>query len=134
MSWIKRNLFFLIGSVIAVVLLGLAGFYLYSKWDLNNKVLDELTQKHEDLKKLNAEPMHPGSGNINNIEIARDQIKQVKAALEKTRTGFQSIPRIPDMPKITDFEFSTTLAQTIAQLTRDGTNSGVTLPATNYAF
>ena len=134
MSWIKRNLFFLIGSVIALVLLGLAGFYLYSKWDLNNKVLEELTQKHEDLKKLNSEPLHPGSGNINNVDIARDQIKEIKAALDKTRTGFQKIERIPEMPKITDFEFSTTLATTISQLTRDGTNNGVGLPGTNYAF
>src|SRR3989442_1406951 len=105
MSWIKRNLFFLIGSVIALVLLGLAGFYLYSKWDLNNKNFDQLTQAHENLKKLNGQNPHPGSGNINNTEIARDQIKEVRTALEKTRPFFQPIGRIPDLPKINDFDF-----------------------------
>src|SRR5207302_9924622 len=73
MSWIKRNLYFLIGTVVALALLGLAGFYLYSKWSLNNKVLEDLTQKHEDLKKLNSQNPHPGSGNINNIDTAREQ-------------------------------------------------------------
>jgi hypothetical protein len=133
MSWVKRNLFFLIGSVVAFVLLGLAGFYLYSKWDLNNKVLDQLNQSYEDLKKLNAKNPHPGSSNINNTDAARDQIKEIKVALDKTRAGFEKIPRIPDLPKITDFEFSTALAQTIAQLARDATNSSVAIP-TNYAF
>src|SRR4051812_28799999 len=99
MSWVKRNLFFLIGSVIAFVLLGLAGFYLYSKWDLNNKVLDQLNQSYEDLKKLNANNPHPGSSNINNTDAAKDQIKEVRVALDKTRAGFEKIPRIPDLPK-----------------------------------
>lgn len=133
MSWIKRNLYFLIGSVIALVLLGLAGFYCYSKWNVNNKALEDLTQKHEDLKKLNSEPILPGPKN-ENTELAREQIKEAKGVVDKTRAGFQSIPRIPDLPKITDFEFSTALARTISDLTKDATNNGVTLPGTNYAF
>ena len=39
MDWIKRNLYFVIGSLAALVLMGLAGYYLYSKWQLNNEVL-----------------------------------------------------------------------------------------------
>ena len=39
MSWVKRNLYFLIGGIIALVMLGGAGWYLYSKWDLNNVAL-----------------------------------------------------------------------------------------------
>ena len=40
MSWIKRNLFFLVGGVVAAALLGLAGWYCYSKWQLNNENLE----------------------------------------------------------------------------------------------
>src|SRR4051812_573656 len=133
MSWVKRNLYFLIGSLISLALLGAAGFYFYSKWSLNNKVLEDLTQKHEDLKKLNSEPILPGPKN-ENTEKARDEIKEMKVVLDKTRAGFQKIPRIPDLPKLTDFEFSTALARTIAELTKDATNNGVSLPATNYSF
>ena len=38
MSWIKRNLFFVIGSVVALALMGLAGWFLYTKWNLNNQI------------------------------------------------------------------------------------------------
>src|SRR5438270_6082733 len=111
MSWIKRNLYFLIGSIVSLALLGLAGFYCYSKYSLNNKVLDDLTQKHEDLKKLNSEPILPGPKN-ENTELAKEQIKELKANIDRIRSGFQRIPRIPDLPKITDFEFSTALSRT----------------------
>ena len=133
MSWVKRNLYFLIGSVISLALLGLAGFYCYSKWSQNSQVLGDLTQKHEDLKKLNSEPILPGQRN-ENTELAREQIKEIKAVIDRTRTGFQKIPRIPDIPKLTDFEFSTRLSQTVADLTREATNNGVALPGTNYSF
>src|SRR5262245_49133452 len=133
MSWVKRNLYFLIGSVISLALLGAAGFYCFSKYSTNSKALEELTQKHEDLKKLNSEPILPGPRN-ENTELAREQIKEIKAVIDRTRTGFQKIPRIPDLAKITDFEFSTKLSQTIAELTREATNSGVALPGTNYSF
>ena len=137
MSWIKRNLYFLIGTVVALALLGLAGFYLYSKWSLNNKVLEDLTQKHEDLKKLNSQNPHPGSGNINNIDTAREQIKEVKTAITKTRPYFEKIGPIPDLPKITDFEFSTALAETVTQLARSAANNSVLVPTNavgGYSF
>jgi hypothetical protein len=54
MPWIKRNLFFLIGGVVAVVLLGLAGFYCFSKWQLNNRNLADLDKAYEELKRINA--------------------------------------------------------------------------------
>ena len=31
MAWVKRNLFLLIGGLVALALLGLAGFYLYQR-------------------------------------------------------------------------------------------------------
>ena len=44
MDWIKRNLYFLIGSLVALALMGLAGWYLYSKWQLNNEFLGKLDE------------------------------------------------------------------------------------------
>ena len=39
MDWIKRNLYFLVGSFVALVLMGLAGWYLYSKGQENAETL-----------------------------------------------------------------------------------------------
>ena len=35
MSWIKRNLFMVVGGVISLALLGAAGFFLYTKYEAN---------------------------------------------------------------------------------------------------
>ena len=40
MGWIKRNLFFVIGGVLALGLLGAAGFYDYASWRRNTAAFD----------------------------------------------------------------------------------------------
>lgn len=134
MSWLKRNLFFVIGSLVALVLMGLAGWFLYSKWSQNNDVLASLNTDYEELKTLNSQNPHPGSGSINNIQLAKDQRNQLLDFLKKTRPYFQPIARIPDLPKITDRDFSAALSQTIEQLRTEATNASVALPAENYSF
>ena len=52
MAWIKRNLFFVIGAVIAVGLLAAAGVYDYQNWQRNNTALDALNQTYTVLKRL----------------------------------------------------------------------------------
>jgi hypothetical protein len=134
MSWIKRNLFFVIGSLVALILMGLAGFFLYSKWSLNNEVLATLNSDYEELKRLNSANPHPGSGSVNNIQVAKEQRDQLKEYLNKVGPYFQPIPRIPDLPKITDRDFSAALSQTIEQLRTAATNASVALPPDNYNF
>jgi hypothetical protein len=133
MDWIKRNLYFLIGSVVALALMGLAGLYLYSKWSLNNEVLEKLNAEYAELQRLSTENPHPGSGKVNNILTAKEQQKQLVDFLKKTRTQFQSIPAIPDAPKVTSEEFSASLRRTIDQLQRAATNASVGLPQ-GYSF
>lgn len=134
MSWIKRNLFFVIGSLVAVILMGLAGWFLYSKYNENNDVLGRLNEDYDQLKTLNSANPHPGAGPINNIQLAKDQRNQLLALLKKTTPYFQPIARIPDLPKITDRDFSAALSQTIEQLSAEATNASVALPAQNYSF
>jgi hypothetical protein len=134
MSWIKRNLFFVIGSLVALILMGLAGWFLYSKWSLNNQVLATLNNDYEELKRLNSANPHPGSGSINNIQTAKEQREQLLAFIKQTRAHFQPTPRIPDLPKVTDRDFSAALSQTIEQLRNQATNTSVALPPDNYAF
>jgi len=131
MSWVKRNLYFLIGGIIALVLLGGAGWYLYSKWDLNNTNLANLNQAYADLKALNDKSPNPGG---DNIKIAKDQRKELVDFIGRTQKYFQRIPPIPDLPKKTDGDFARALNRTIDQLRRDSTNASVNLSQDNYNF
>jgi hypothetical protein len=133
MAWIKRNLYFVIGSVIALALMGLAGYFLYSQWAANNQILASLNDDYEKLKRLNSAPILPGSGQTDNIKLAKEQREQLREFLKKPRAHFGRIPPIPDQPKITDQDFTSALSHTLDQLQKDATNSSVTIPA-NYAF
>ncbi len=135
MAWIKRNLYFLIGSVVALALMGLAGWYLYSKWELNNYYLEELNKQYTELNRINALNPHPGNPpKTDNAKLAREQQQQLLAFKDKTRKYFQRIPPIPDTPKPTSQEFAAALSRTVAQLQKDATNASVALQKPNYSF
>ncbi len=134
MSWIKRNLGFVIGSVVALAFMGMTGWYLYSKWQLNNQILDKLNEQYAKLQRLNQQNPHPGSDKVDNIKAAKDQQQELRGFIGKTRPYFQRIPAIPDVPKVTDRDFSAALSRTIYQLHRDATHASVALPPKNYSF
>src|SRR5580765_294232 len=102
MTWIKRNLFFAIAGAVSLVLMGLAGYYAYSKWALNNQNFESLNGDYEKLKRLNSAPINHGNDKINNIQLAQDQQKELKAFISKTRAYCQNISPIPNLPKISD--------------------------------
>ncbi len=133
MSWIKRNLYFLIGSAVALVLMGWAGWYLYSMWQKNNTILEELDKEYGELANLNNLNPHPGSGKVDNINTAKEHRQQLRAFIQNATNYFRPISPVPDLPKLTDREFSTALSRTIDQLQRDATNASVNLPP-KYSF
>jgi hypothetical protein len=136
MSWIKRNLYFFIGSLVALVLMGMAGWFLYSKWDANNQIVGQLNDDYEKLRRLNSQNPHPGNKTVDNIQAAKDEQKQLESFMQQARSHFKRIPRIPspdEVPKLSDRDFSTALSLTIHQLQRDATNASVNLPD-NYSF
>ena len=95
MDWIKRNLYFLIGSLVALALMGLAGWYLYSKWQLNNEILGKLDEQYAELKRLNEQNPHPGSDKVDNIKAAKEQQKELRAYIQKAHEYFQRCPPSP---------------------------------------
>jgi len=134
MSWIKRNLYFFIGSVVALVLMGMAGWFLYSKWQLNGQMMQQLDQDYATLDELNRQKPHPGAAKINNIQLAKEQQEQLRTnALLKAQAFFKRIPPIPDDAKPTDQSFSSAISRTIDQLQHEATNASVGLPQA-YSF
>jgi hypothetical protein len=133
MAWIKRNLFFVIGSVVALILMGLAGYYLFSKYTENNAAFDKLNAEYTTLDGLNKANPHPGNKKVDNIKAAKDQQAQLNDFMQKVRPNFQKIARIPDMPKVTDQAFSAGLSRTVDQLNHDASTASVVVP-TNFNF
>lgn len=135
MSWIKRNLYFLVGSTLAVLLLGLAGYYFYSKWQLNNDTFNQLNAAYSELDQLAQAKPNPGNDTVNNIEIARQQESQVRGIIESERKYFEPIAPIPNPTNkiVTKEEFASALRRTVDELQREGALASVTLPR-NYGF
>ena len=78
MGWIKRNLFFVIGGGVALVLLGGAGYYNYQGWSRNSAAADKLNEIYGTLKNLAEQKPAPGNDKIDNTKIAREQEQQIR--------------------------------------------------------
>ncbi|MGD0615214.1 MAG: hypothetical protein ABSA69_07215 [Verrucomicrobiota bacterium] len=135
MSWVKRNLYFLIGSTVALVLLGLAGFYFYSNWNLNNTNLDKLNAAYSELDQLAKKEPNPGNKEVDNIEIARQQEAQVRVILQQEQRYFLPIPPIPNPTNnvVTKDEFASALRRTMDDLEHAAETASVLLPP-KYSF
>jgi hypothetical protein len=133
MDWIKRNLMFVIGAVVSLGLLGVAGFYNFSGWKQNADEREKLNTAYEELKRLNTLNPHPGGGKVDNVKLAKEQQKELTAFIGKLAAHFARIPSIPDTANVTSMEFASVLQQTIDQLQREATNNSVILPL-KYTF
>lgn len=133
MDWIKRNLFFVIGAAVALVLMVGAGFYTWTGIKHNSEAQEELDKKYAELKRLTDLKPNPGGGKVDNVKIAQEQQKQAKKVYTDAATRFQRIPAIPPETNVTAEAFAASLATTIHHLQLDATNAGVVL-APRYSF
>jgi len=138
MSWIKRNLYFLIGGLAALVLMGLAGFYLFSHYKENSEILVKLNEHYEKLNTLNNQNPHPGNlpKGPDNILAAKQQQEQVRDFIKKTRKFFQGIPPVPatETGKVSSQEFTTALRTTLDRMQHEATNSSLVLPPSPQGY
>lgn len=134
MDWIKRNLLFVIGGVVALVLMGLAGFYLYVGMGKNDAAFTKLNEEYQAMSALNTQNPHPGDEKVNNIAAAREQDQAVRAFItNKASSVFKPIAPIPDSPNVDNSMLATAIRRTIDQMRKEAASRGVLL-ATNYYF
>src|SRR5262249_31245 len=127
MQWIKRNLFLVVGGVIALGLLGFAGFYLYTKIQQDHGVTEELNAATTKLESLAKRDPYP---NPENIKSAEDEGKHLHNFLGDVEKHFAPAP----YPQQLDArEFRTYLETTRSELLTDAQRAGVEVP-TNYWF
>src|ERR1051325_5306543 len=134
MDWIKRNLLFVIGSSVALLLMVGAGFYTWTGWSHHDAARTDLEGKYTELKRLTNLNPHPGSGKVDNIKAAKEQEQAVRRMVDQAAKHFEVIAALPEGgTNIAVEAFANTLSRTIATLQRDATNAGVILPP-SFAF
>lgn len=130
MPWLKKNLTLVVAGLVAVVLLGFSGYFLYSKMTRAGAVQQALDDQRTELERLSNLRPHPGNAKVDNIAAARGQNEQLKAQLEDFRETFTSFDVNTNL---SSGEFSSRLLQTLAELRREAERAGVKL-GTNFAF
>lgn len=140
MAWIKRNLFFLIGSLIAVGLIVAGVIYLLGQINDESQVTEDIQKQYAELKRLADQKPHPGNDKIDNIKTAREQEAVLRDYIKKERALFQPITPIPDLPADKPGnagfarEFARELRNTVAEMRRSADQQSVKLPSPDYYF
>jgi hypothetical protein len=124
MAWVKRNLFLVIGGMVALALLGSAGYFLYTKYSGDQAVTEELNQSTTDLKTLVNRDPHPGTDKVDNIGAAKVEHKKLQTALGQIRQYFQQTSTNQPSSR----EFRAMLDNAVAALQSGAERSGVKVP------
>lgn len=132
MGWIKRNLLFVISGLLALGLLGAAGFYIYQGFSRNAEASGKLNDIYGRLQDIQKSPLQPGNEQTNNTEIAKEQEKQVRKWINGVVGRFQPVASIPQ-GEVTSKTYATALGTTIYQLQQEARDNNVGLPP-NYNF
>jgi hypothetical protein len=137
MTWIKRNLFFVIVAILAVGFLVAAGFYGFKHWRRNVADMETLNEAYNTLQQLHNQNPSPGNDQVNNIETARQQEKQLRAWIQQAWNYFQPVPPVPNPAAggVSSEDFAAALRRTIDQLQHEAQNASVLLPPQyNFSF
>jgi hypothetical protein len=137
MAWIKRNLFFVIGGMLALGLLGAAGFYNYKGWSHNSAKTDQLKEIYGTLRNLTGQKPSPGNDKVDNIAAAREQERQIRDWIRQAADYFQPMAPIPNTGNnaVSSEAFAAALRRTIDQLQHEADAASVTLPPKyNFSF
>lgn len=131
MAWVKRNLGLVIGGVVALALMALAGYYLWTKIQEEKAVTLQLEEANRRFNTLLRRPVHPGNERVNNIERAREEVERLKLLLADVR---QQVGTNEPPKKVSNQEFRALLDNTVTELQRDAEKLGITLPSKDYWF
>lgn len=132
MPWIKRNLGLVIGAAVALVLMAVAAYYLWTQLQRDAAVSADLADKTARYNQLINRPLHPGRGEIDNIENAKQENKRLDDFLgAKVRAKFGTADA---SQKLSDQEFRALLDVSISEMQQEAERVGVALPQKDYWF
>ncbi|MDX1952140.1 MAG: Amuc_1100 family pilus-like protein [Verrucomicrobiota bacterium] len=131
MVWLKRNLGLVITGVVALGLLGFAGYFLYGKIKEDEIVTGELDAQTASFQELLNRPIHPGTDRVNNVELASEEHKKLEKFRDELRKHLEG-PEIPT--NITQKEFRALLDRSVTEMRREAELMGISLPEPDYWF
>ena len=123
MPWIKRNIPFVVGLAVAVVLLGAGVFYLLGKVAAANAAREELASENTKLSELvDRKPAAPNDENIKAAVAQQADLKEFKASV-------RPIFKMAALPEnLDDAAFKNLLDRTVDSLEKLAERNGVKLP------
>jgi predicted negative regulator of RcsB-dependent stress response len=116
MSWAKRNLYFLISCIVAVVLLGAAGWYCWSSHDAYNANTEKLKAAYDQMKQFADKKPGPGNDQVDNIKTAREETDQAKQRVAELAKFFTPVKGIPNTNKFDNRVLAFAVRETVTQL------------------
>ena len=128
MGWIKRNLFFVLGGIVSLGLLGGASVYVYQNWSKNSAIYNQLAEVIGSLQTLAQQKPAPGNEKINNTALAKDQTRQLQEWNKSVRGYFQPIEGIPAETPVASEAYAASLRRTLDQLQHEANDAGVLVP------
>jgi hypothetical protein len=132
MGWIKRNIIFVASAILALGLLGGAGYYIYLGWSRNGEKSQQLNDIYAKLSEIAKQSPQPGNNKTDNIAIAKEQEQQLRAWINGAAGNFHPVPPIP-RGEVTSKTYASALGTTIYQLQQAARENSVGFP-TNYYF
>ena len=129
MLWIKRNLFLLVGILVALALLVGACILLWSGLGKNREISATLDAVKAEIAALNATEPYPSAENIQAVKKDKTGQQQLLTNIQQVLTP-ASIPAVP-----TDQQLKQLLETTIFELQREAETANVVLPPRyNFSF
>jgi hypothetical protein len=127
MVWIKRNLFFVVSTVVGLLLTGYCAWLLYNSLSENSGVSEEYKTTYSSLEAMRQKSPYPDPSNI---QAAKADQERVRLFLADFRKSFAPFPA----PPVKDEKgFKTYLEDTLIRFRSEATNAGVLLPP-DYSF
>ena len=134
MAWIKRNLFFVIGLIVAALLLAAAVVYDLKSLDDNTQKTHALDEIYDTFGNTNKDSIYISLDNKpDNIQAARNQAAEIRVWRNTAENYFTPVTPIPNRRRVTSEAFAAELSRTIFQLQTEAAAAGVELPP-KYAF
>lgn len=130
MAWLKKNLLLVVSGVVALGLLGFAGFYLWSKYSLESQVTESLAGQTKELEDYYKKEPNPGNEKVDNIKAAKEQDKKLSEFAEESRKTFAQLSYPTNLDS---GGLNLLLNVSIDELQRSADKAGVKLPP-QYGF
>ena len=128
MAWIKRNLYFVITLAVGIILIGGAGYFVYTAIGANSEAQTNYASALSDLTTLQQKKPFRDD---DNIKLAKEDSQRVAQLAKEMGNAFVNFP---PPPQVDPQEFIACLNSNLIFFRTEATNANVQLVAPDYTF